>query len=205
MKRFLTKAALYENVTRKIKESGFNISASSYRIDSISLAHEVCLELQIQNIDFEETKICGILFRGDKSTTIALNARRSHHGRNFDCMHELIHYWFHDEQSNFFCTQDDNRRLEWQANEGAAQFLMPYQNFIPNYHHHHQNFLKSFPPETATDALITHLSKSYGVGGLAVQYRINSLSHEIEQYINGTCINDIEVLSRRALLQQESK
>jgi len=205
MFNFLNKAGLYALINSKFEELGINPAAENYRIDAMELAKEVCLNLQIEMLSFEETKICGILYKGKTSTTIGLNARRSLFGQNFDCMHELIHYWFHDGRANFLCTppspavpasSDLIAHLEWQANEGAAQFLMPFQNFIPRYCNMHDHFYAHLSPNKAHDALLDNLAKHYMVGTLAVQYRMEGLLKEIGQYIGGAKIDDIRILAR---------
>jgi Zn-dependent peptidase ImmA (M78 family) len=150
-------------------------------------------------------KICGILYKGKNSTTIGLNARRSLFGQNFDCMHELIHYWFHDRR-NFLCPtpgedahlSEFDAHLEWQANEGAAQFLMPYQSFIPNYSKWHDHYYSRLSPENAGVALVDHLAKAYLVGQKAAEYRINGLSKEISQFLDGIPIPKIKILARHS-------
>lgn len=49
--------------------------------------------------------------------------------------HELIHYWFHPEQGAFypFSPASRDKEKEWQANEGAAELLLPYRDFVPRY------------------------------------------------------------------------
>ncbi|MCL2855462.1 MAG: ImmA/IrrE family metallo-endopeptidase [Defluviitaleaceae bacterium] len=194
--QFLTKAQLYRLVSDKATSLGFNLLASNYRINALELAHEICLDLQIDIIDFNEPKICGILYRGRNNTTIGLNARRSATGKNFDCMHELIHYMFH-EKDYYMCRSDAEDHMEWQANEGAAQFLVPYQSFIPNYCRLHDRFYMQTKPERAYQALILHLSQQYAVGELVIQYRLNQLSSEIVQYLDGVAVEDIEIISKQ--------
>ena len=199
----LSKAGLYDMVTRKAEQLGFNVFAKNYKIDAQQLAMKVCRNPEIRIINFEEIKICGILYRGRFSTTIGLNARRSATGKNFDCMHELIHYWFHDRQT-FYCIDSISDHIEWQANEGAAQFLMPYQSFIPNYCHLHDRFYTGMAPQAAHNALIMALARSYAVGETAVKFRINSLRQEIAQYIGGAAMDDIKIVSQRHEFSSEN-
>ena len=194
--KFLNKSELYKKVSQKAVSLGFDLYSPNYRIDSVRLAMDVCLNLSIEFIDFKETKICGILFKGKNTTTIGLNSRRSAHGKNFDCMHELIHYWFHDGDY-FCCAENSQNHLEWQANEGAAQFLLPYQNFIPNYSYYHDHFYANYSPMAAHDALIKHLAARYLVGEMVVQYRLASLNSEIIQFVDGVKIDDIKITSRK--------
>lgn len=161
-------------IDRKIYELGYRIDSMHYKIDSIELAKKVCKNLELTFIDFCETKICGILYKSEKTTSMALNTRRSAIGKNFDCMHELIHYWFH-EPEEFFCRADVYNHMEWQANEGAAQFLMPHQSFAPNYRYLSKKLGKIYSGERLDSKLVEHLSIKYFVGELAVRYRINTL------------------------------
>jgi len=191
----LSKAKLYDSITKKAAGLGFNVYAKNYKIDARQLAMQVCINPQIHIISFDEIKICGILYRGKFSTTIGLNARRSAAGKNFDCMHEIIHYWLHDRPT-FYCLDDTKNHIEWQANEGAAQFLMPYQSFIPNYCHLHDKFYSHMSPKAAGDTLITTMARSYAVGEMSIKFRINSLKQEIAQYISGTAIKNIKIMPR---------
>ena len=193
--QYLTKAKLYDMVDAKAHDLGLNLRSQNYRLDSLELAMRVCHNLEISFIEFETSLICGVLIKGKNSTTIGLNARRSKLGKNFDCMHELIHYWFHGDEY-FLCDHDAKSHLEWQANEGAAQFLMPYQSFIPNYSQIHDYFYENLSAENANNAIIARLSTQYLVGETAVKYRINGLQNEIKQYLNGIQIERIQVLAR---------
>ena len=195
--KILSKAKLYEIVTKKAAGLGFNIHAKNYKIDAIALAMQVCLNPEIKILEFSSIKVCGLLYKGEFATTIGLNARRSAGGKNFDCMHELIHYWLHD-QCTFYCLEDMDGHMEWQANEGAAQFLMPYQSFIPNYCHLHDTLYAKFAPQKAYEMQIAALAGSYMVGEMAVKFRMESLKNEIAQYINGVPIDKIRIASSRS-------
>lgn len=194
--KVLSKTKLYEIVTKKATELNFNVHAQNYKIDSMGLAMRVCLNPEIKILEFSSIKVCGLLYKGEISTTIGLNARRSAAGKNFDCMHELIHYWFHD-QNAFYCLDGMDNHMEWQANEGAAQFLMPYQSFIPNYCYLHDKLYANFAPQQAYDMQIAALAGNYMVGEMAVKFRMDSLKSEIAQYIDGVDINKIKVVSGR--------
>ena len=190
--QFLNRPNLYKLISKKIDELGFNIFSASYKIDSIDLAHKVCENLVMELIDFKEIKICGILHKGKGCTSMALNLKRSKKGRNFDCMHELVHYWFHDTDF-FYCVEGAQSHMEWQANEGAAQFLMPYQNFIPIYCNLYDKICKN-GTELEYQSLIAFLSNRYMVGERAISIRIKSLSYEIAEYMSGVDIRDLKIL-----------
>ena len=194
--KILSKAKLYEIVTEKATSLGFNVYAQNYKIDAIALAMRVCVAPEVKILEFSDIKICGLLYKGEFSTTIGLNARRSATGKNFDCMHELIHYWLHD-QSAFHCLEGMDGHMEWQANEGAAQFLMPYQSFIPNYCHLHDALYAKLPPQQAYETQIATLAGNYMVGEMAVKFRIDRLRNEIAQYVDGVDIGKIKVVTSR--------
>ena len=200
---FLSKIELYAMITQKATELGFNVYAQNYRIDACKLAMQVCLRPQIRILEFAELRLCGMLYRGEKSTSIGLNARRSVGGRNFDCMHELIHYWYH-KQASFYCIADTDNNVEWQANEGAAQFLMPYQNFVPNYCHLHDRLYSRMQPSSAHSSLISTLAKNYMVGEMSVQIRIKSLAAEIGHYADGTPIHEIKIAPPNSVSQKQA-
>ncbi|MCL2170825.1 MAG: ImmA/IrrE family metallo-endopeptidase [Defluviitaleaceae bacterium] len=188
----LSRPRLYELLTEKSHDLGFNPASSRYKIDAIALAHRVCPNLMLEIIPFATGQLCGILVRQGDMTAIGLNARRSPAGRNFDCMHELVHFWFH-KGNTFNCIENGDSFLEWQANEGASQFLMPYQSFIPAYCDLYDKITPSHSPARGQNLVIARLCAAYGAGELAVRFRINTLSREIAQYINGTPIDKIQV------------
>jgi len=172
--KYLTKADLYKTIDTLIIDNGFSFDAINYCVDSIELAKIVCKNLTIEYLDFKTTSICGMLYKTEKSTSIALNSRRPAAGKNFDCMHELIHYWLHDTET-FYCDTREksymNSYLEWQANEGAAQFLMPHQVFVPAY-------MRLKNAQTPFDEMINRLARRFNVGSQSVKVRITSLSND---------------------------
>jgi len=174
----VTKTELYKTVDDLIVNNGFNFNAINYCVDSIELAKKVCRNVTIEYLDFNSISICGMLYKTKKSTSIALNSRRSSAGRNFDCMHELIHYWLHDAEK-YYCDNKDirgfNDHIEWQANEGAAQFLMPHQIFIPAY-------LRLQRSNYPLNEIINRLSQKFNVGAQSIKIRISSLKKEIENH-----------------------
>lgn len=194
----LTKKELYDQITEKILELNLDPYSEDYKINSIEIAKQACKNLEIEYLDFEERKICGILYKGKNSTSIALNNKRSNRGKNFDCMHEVIHYWLHDS-NYFYCNEKSNEYYEWQANEGAAQFLLPYQMFIPKFVKIFNEFYKFYRFNrnyTLTFCKTKeHLCWSFGVGEKVIENRVRSLQSEITQYCDTKSIKNINVIS----------
>ena len=194
--KFLTKKELYYFVDNLIEQLDLNYD--SYPLNSIEIAKRFCVDLKLHEIDFEG--ICGILYRGN-STYIALNNSHSNLMQNFDCMHELIHYFLHEDINEFNCfTQENSIKqhdgLEWQANEGAAQALVPYQTFIPTY----VQLCKEYRNDKFQFKIIAELSKKYMVSENVIQIRLNSLKYEIYQYFSlKKSIEEITLMSHKKL------
>lgn len=192
---FLTKAELYKSVDKLMFE--LNIKSSDYPLDSVSLAKKFFVDAQILYKEFD--LFCALLYRGKKTTTLALNSKRTPQMQNFDCMHEIIHYFLHNDVNSFQCLSGDNLpsfndRLEWQANEGAAQALLPYRLFIPMY---------AALSEKGDENLIKSLAASFGVTERVVLNRIDNLKYEIYQYkILKKSLKDIEILSKSSCEQK---
>lgn len=51
----------------------------------------------------------------------------------FDLTHEMMHFLLHPENRKYYISSSlcDIDNFEWQANEGAAELLVPYKHFIP--------------------------------------------------------------------------
>jgi len=121
--RYWDKTTLYWQVDALKKRLRSLYFFDNTGIDAKNLAYQCVNNLAIQEVLFDNTKICGILYKGDRKTSIALNARRTAEMQNFDCMHELIHYFLHDvcycqcicsDEQGGRCIQQD-RIQEWQA------------------------------------------------------------------------------------------
>lgn len=190
--KYLTKAELYKSVDKLIEE--LDITSCDYPLNSILLAKKFFINAEILYEDFDS--FCALLYRGKRTTTLTLNSRRSSAMQNFDCMHEIIHYFLHEDLNTFECLGSDNNpslndSLEWQANEGAAEALLPYRMFIPMY-----ISLCEENEETA----ITYLANKFCVTERVIENRIDNLQCEIYQYkVLNKNIDNIEILSKTGL------
>lgn len=161
---FIERNEFYGLVDCKLKKIGI----TRYPIHSMELI-EMCMpSITVVIQKFDSNNICGILYKGKVKSRICLNSLRDDKGKNFDCMHELMHYWFHPPADRW-CIYDrhipQNKGMEWQANEGAAQALMPKDLFIDRYFYFEGNMDK--------------LSEYFFVGKHAVEYRIKNLKRDI--------------------------
>lgn len=162
IKGYIEKEKLYKLVDEKLAELG--ITEESYPLDSCAIARSIGPSLIIEQHKFPTNKMGGILYKGEVVSTLALNTLRSDKGKNFDCMHEPMHFWLHPP-GMMLCIDNNyilqNSGIEWQANEGAAQALMPVRLFIKKYMELKGN----------TSAL----SNFFRVGERSIEYRIRNL------------------------------
>ena len=185
------KQNLYEKVD--IFRAKCDLSIHTY-IDTLHLV-ECSKRIDLEYCNFKTQGLCGVAMVGTSEDTIVLNSNRTKTEQNFDCAHELMHLYLHrnaESSFNCFTTQKSNQNsfLEWQANEGSAQLLVPFQDFIPR-------FLDLFAYRFATTYDIRSiLAKHYRVTPQVIHNRIDCLSYEIDQYANGCPISDIQLLSR---------
>lgn len=183
---YVPRNIIYSDVTRKIKSMGY--SFSNYPISSFEIVKKINKtnnnKIEIHFLNFKTTKIGGVLIRGDEISHIGLNSLLPEESLNFNCMHELIHYWFHPNLNFTYCYITNeyiltDPRYEYQANEGTAQALMPYQLFIPKYYEFKGN--------------IERIANFFGVSKTAVEYRIENLRFEFLQYEYGVKVEDIHL------------
>jgi len=180
--------------------SSLNITKDDLPINSKHIAMKHCNNVMIEQVPFPSKDICGILYKGRKSTSIALNGNRSDTMQNFDCMHELIHYFFHDiENQQYICSVSDSEEntivqdsyIEWQANEGAAQFLIPYEILL-SLIKARKDYLDTW---YGIQDLREDLANKFNVTEDVIKVRLKSLKYEIHQYLNGCALEKIHLLS----------
>lgn len=131
------------------------------------------------------------------SRSIMLDSKMSDFEQNFYCAHEVMHHIIHKNRPTklFSCYEETQAEqdsfVEWEANEGAAQFLVPYQDFIPRF-----SAVLDNPPHK--DFWIEgYFSDQYGVSPQVITFRLNNLEYEIDQYRAGVPIDRVNILSKR--------
>lgn len=193
------KRELY-NFVEKLRNA---LNINQYPINTVDiLANDDTTDLYFR--DFNTVGMCGTALLGSKVDTVVLNSRRDICEQNFDGSHEIIHLAKHrDENVQFFnCFEKthpkQNLYLEWEANEGGAELVMPYRDFFPIIKSNFRNI------STSSDIklLRLELAQRYHVTKSVVEVRLESLKYELYQYLNGTDINDIYFLSNRAQERQ---
>ena len=131
---------------------------------------------------------------------ILVNSNLSFVEQNFHGIHELIHIVTCPKNSGqtFSCFEtvkpNQNSYIEWVANEGAAELLIPYRKLLPI-------IKKKYPAliqDLGTYSFCEEYADVFSVTPTVLQHRIDSLKYEISQYISGTDIDSIQILSKKA-------
>lgn len=160
-------------------------------------AKELCVS--VFGLYFELIKLKTPKLRGMShlpSRSVVVNSDMSTSAQNFYCMHEIMHHTLHINRPTkiYSCydetSADQDAIIEWEANEGAAQFLIPYQGFVPLF----SSLLDS--PPFSPSCFAAYLAGCYSVSEPVIINRINNLGYEIDQYRSGIPIDRIEILSK---------
>lgn len=138
---------------------------------------------------------CGTIFFGNKIDTIVLNKNRSKFEQNFDFTHETVHKFKHRRLGKIACgclTSCQNSFIEWEANEGSAELLVPYRKLLP--------LIREQLPDSPSCMEIVHLKKrladQFQVSDAVIHYRLESLKYEIFQYLDwDRPLEKLEILS----------
>ena len=133
----------------------------------------------------------------DDDHVILINSNMSFESQNFHGFHELVHIPTVDTQGmvlkcfeKILPTQDPY--IEWLANEGAAEFLVPYQILLPLI----RNEVKDMMQGIGTYEFCLRHSADFLVTPIVIEHRIDSLRYEIYQYLKGIPLDEIELLSK---------
>lgn len=104
----------------------------------------------------------------DKKFKIVVNKKHSPTRQRFSMAHEYIHYQIHRDRidqmphgERILHRSEEKNKIEFQANQYAAQILMPEDTF--------------FQIARATNGDITRIAKEFEVSPLAVRYQAKSL------------------------------
>lgn len=195
-----SKAHLYQKLQKKLDSLG--ITNDWYPLKAVDIVKQIP-GFTLKFHKFESIYIGAVLIRGNRDGIMA-NANKSSLDQNFDIAHELIHYWFHPAADSYLSLDmlNQNSKLEWEANEGAAELLVPYQDFIPRF----LRIAKVIEENhmSITD-LYRHLSKHYGVQEIVIDYRIQNLDTEIMQYHFGANLQNITLSKAVKPLDRQKK
>lgn len=124
--------------------------------------------------------------------------------QNFHGVHELMHITFESNSTGqlFKCYERtmpfQDGYKEWVANEGAAELLVPYIDFIPFFCNVYADFRRGngmCQQKYGDKDILTVLSSRYGVSDMVIKNRISSLSYEIDQFNKGITFQNMALLS----------
>lgn len=184
----------------------YNITDSDYPLNIFQLCS--CFEdIVIQKADFKTKDLRGMLTLAEDETdvcVILVNGNKSFEEQNYHGFHEFMHIFTTDSEpgTTINCFEKvkptQNSYIEWLANEGAAEFLVPYNKLLPMVKNNYSSMLEGI----GTYEFCLETAPKFSVSPVVIQNRINSLSYEIHQYVNGVSINDIEILSKKQLQQR---
>lgn len=197
MALYYSKEGLYREISRL--KSFLGIDENNYGFDLISmLSNDGFL---LKSVPFKTKGLRGmaIIGREDLEDVILLNSKRSHIEQNFDCGHEMIHLALHRRlvQKTFNCFDklqaNQDPYIEWQANEGAAEFFVPHKIFLPM-------IAECYPlldNYSNIERFKYEMAEIFNVPETVIKYRIENLKYETEQYLSGIPLDEIEILSAK--------
>lgn len=162
--------------------------------------------LEIAAVPFKTQGLRGIARLADDSSPInciLVNSNLSYEEQNFHGFHELMHIYRTGDcpGATFSCYDrlkpNQNGYVEWIANEGAAELILPHDVLLPYIKEHAVTFNSNM---FAVSDMVEKISIAYRVSPMVVTYRLESLKYEIQQYLTGAQLSEIRILSKN---QQE--
>lgn len=160
----MTKAELYRQVDDLRQRLGGRMPKTYAGL--LSLVDYAIPHLRVVGHPMDSRKVAGLLLRGEESV-ILLNTSFTPVSLRFTLAHELIHFFLHPGERQLVCARQ-NSPLEWQANEGAAELLVPRHSFLPTM----ENICSNFWQEKDR---IAAAAIRFGVSEQVIRYRIKSL------------------------------
>ena len=109
---------------------------------------------------FDSQKLGAVLIGG---RVIVVNASRPESAQRFSLAHELVHYYLHWGKVDL---QHRTPEIERQANEGAAELLLPRKEVAA---------LAAAHRHGSEEQLVRLLASRYGVSPSVARYKLNSM------------------------------
>ncbi len=138
------------------------------------------------------------LARSDKENHVILvNSNKSFEEQNFHGFHELMHIPTANQPGTILSCYEkikpnQDGYLEWLANEGAAEFTVPYKSLLPMVKDDAENMTKG----SGTWYFCEKTASKFNVSPIVIQNRLETLKYETHQYLKGTSLDSIELLSK---------
>jgi Zn-dependent peptidase ImmA (M78 family) len=185
---------------RKLRTDFLN-DGIKYPLDIFSVCNSYD-NLKIAAIPFKTKGLRGMANISDNEDTphcILVNSHLSLEEQNFHGFHELMHVYFEKDSkgSTFNCYDKvqpfQDSYTEWLANEGAAELMLPHDVLLPCIKEYVKTFDNAY---TGVFDMIQDIAHTYKVSPIVVDNRLNSLSYEIFQYLNGCDLENINIISK---------
>ena len=192
------KGELYSKIALLKKQQNI-VGVTGIRV--IEKARE--MGIAVEALDLKTPGLRGVAVISDaekeRGNYILLNSNRTPKEQNFDCAHEFMHIYLHRKlrRLSFRCFDGpiaQDTFVEWQANEGAAEYCVPASEFIPIAARKLGDI--RFIDRRAQKKFHKEMSEQYIVPEMVIQYRLNNLQYEIWQYMQGVPMGKWEFLSR---------
>lgn len=170
------------------------------------------LGVTVELLPFTTPGLRGMAIPGADGTKekdiILLNSERDVYQRNFDCAHEMMHLALHThkDHKSFVCSDkiipNQNSFYEWQANEGAAEYCVPYCALLMAIKILYPNIKRCNLAQL--DSMRSSLSHIFMVPEVVIHNRVESLKYEIYQYVHlGVKLERIKLMSRNEQLKRK--
>lgn len=195
----MTKAELYRLVESERYWAGLDLAGAEwYREDLNAIALSWELGIRVRRMDFKTRGLRGMALVENGLTM--LNSRLTPEQQNFYACHELFHHLHHRDLniSSFQCYDMSfysDAYYEWEANEGAAEMLVPYKKFLKIAGGRRLAGLCDLL------SLQREIAHRFNVPLTTAALRFDTLKYELRQYLDGVPIDEIQVLSDTAQAQ----
>lgn len=178
-----------------------NFKNDSYPLNIFDVCDSIN-SVEIAALPFKNPNLRGMVTVGqndDDKSVILVNSNKTVNEQNYHGSHEFLHIWFQDiapgMSLNCFekCLPSQNCYIEWIANEGAAEFLVPYKILLPLVKENYQSMLE----HCGTYSFCEEYAEKFCVTLMVMQNRLNALKYEIHQYVEeDIALENIRILSK---------
>ena len=177
------------------------LNIKEYPIDIRSIADNID-DLHIVHQHFNSKGLYGMLVPaecGDEQYIMLVNDKQEFDTETTTYAHEIIHFFRHRDKyaAHMFYYDGGVMPIEdvfcnWEAVEGGDELLVPYKLFIPEC----VRVDSKLPLPDADE----YLGKRFRVGAPLIKRRRRSLQYEIDQYLNGVSIEEVDLGSNTQLI-----
>ena len=209
---YLTKMGLYKRIEKcrnELNERG----VTNITIENIVAVYD---DIVVEYYPFATKGLKGMLFLASDdcdNNGMIINSNLPEEERHFHSIHEFMHIMLHAGiPGNHIMTLENEIRnnqnsfLEWQANEGAAELIIPYKEFVPLFAELFTDYIQNgqwWEIVYGQKSIAEYLAERYQVSVPVILNRISSLSYEIDQFRSGVPIDEVRILSHSKQQEME--